>query len=169
MTINPNAKMEESQDGTEVYNIDPLIVKSHYEIDYIHSYAQDSRFFTSLGKKKLMGTRCKNPNCGYSYATPRMHCMICGSETEWIELPGKGKIHSYTTCYFGSEAFLKETPFHLVLVEFEGIDSVFLARLIGADTEDLYIGMPIVAKFKRLQSFSPTDVYFVPSAEALKK
>ncbi len=168
MTINPNAKMEESQEGTEVYNIDPLIVKSHYEIDYIHSYAQDSKFFTSLGKRKLMGTKCKNPDCGCVYATPRMHCMECGSETEWIELPKSGRIHSYTTCYFGSEAFLSQTPFHLIMVEFDGVDSLFLARLIGADTEDLYIGMPVVAKFKRLQSFSPTDVYFVPSPDAMK-
>ncbi len=30
MTLNPNAKMEETQKGTEVYNVDPLIVKSHY-------------------------------------------------------------------------------------------------------------------------------------------
>ncbi|MCL4315228.1 MAG: Zn-ribbon domain-containing OB-fold protein [Candidatus Thermoplasmatota archaeon] len=167
MTLNPDAKMEESQDGTEVYNVDPLIVKSHYEIDYIHSYAQDSQFFTALGKKKLMGTKCKNPKCGYSYATPRMHCMMCGSETEWIQLPNNGKIHSYTTCYFGSEVFLPQTPFHLVMVEFEGIDSLFLGRLIGADTEDLYIGMPVTAKFKRLLSYSPTDVYFVPSREAV--
>ena len=92
----------------------------------------------------------------------------CGSETEWIELPKSGRIHSYTTCYFGSEAFLSQTPFHLIMVEFDGVDSLFLARLIGADTEDLYIGMPVVAKFKRLQSFSPTDVYFVPSPDAVK-
>ena len=64
MTLNPNARMEETQNGTEVYNVDPLIVKSHYEIDYIHSYAQDSEFFRALGKKKLMGSKCKE--CGYT-------------------------------------------------------------------------------------------------------
>ena len=42
MTIDYDAKMPETQEGTEVYNVDPLTVKSHYEIDYIHSYAQDS-------------------------------------------------------------------------------------------------------------------------------
>ena len=49
------------------------------------------------------------------------------------------------------------------MVEFDGIDSLFMARLIGADQDDMYVGMPVVAKFKRLQSFSPTDVYFVPA------
>ncbi len=163
MTLNPDAKLKETQNGTEVYSIDPLIIKSHYDIDYIHSYAQDSEFFRALGKKKLMGSKCKK--CGYVYATPRGHCMICGSETEWYELPNKGKIHAFTTCYFSGEEFISETPFNLVLVEFEGVDSLFMSRLIGADAEDLYIGMPIKAKFRRNQKFSPTDVYFVPDIQ----
>lgn len=163
MTIDPNAKIPESQEGTEVYNTDPLIVRSHYEIDYIHSYAQDSEFFRALGKKKLMGSKCTK--CGYIFATPRGHCMMCGSETEWYQLPNEGKIHTYTTCYFGSEEFLPETPFHLILVEFEGVDSLFMARLIGAGPEDIRIGMKVRAKFKRNLKFSPTDVYFVPSPQ----
>ncbi|MCL5782469.1 MAG: Zn-ribbon domain-containing OB-fold protein [Candidatus Thermoplasmatota archaeon] len=160
MTINPDAKMPETQSGTEVYSFDPLVVKSHYEIDYIHSYAQDSEFFRALGKKKLMGSKCKK--CGYTYATPRGHCMMCGSETEWYQLPNEGRIHTFTTCYFGSEEFLPETPFNLIMVEFDGVDSLFMARLIGADLEDMKIGMKVRAKFRRNQKISPTDVYFVP-------
>ena len=163
MTLDPNAKMPESQEGTEVYSVDPLIVKSHYEIDYIHSFAPDSEFFRALGKRKLMGSKCKK--CGYTYATPRGHCMMCGAETEWYQLPNEGKIHTFTTCYFGSEAFLPETPFHLIMVEFEGVDSLFMARIIGASTEDLKVGMKVKAKFKRNLKFSPTDVYFVPASK----
>ena len=163
MTIDYNAKMPETQEGTEVYNIDPLIVKSHYEIDYIHSYAQDSEFFRALGKKKLMGSKCRK--CGYTYATPRGHCMMCGSETDWYELPTEGRVHTFTTCYFGSEKFLPETPFNLIMVEFEGVDSLFMARLIGADQDDIKIGMKVMAKFRRNLQISPTDVYFVPMRE----
>ena len=163
MTIDYDAKMPETQEGTEVYNVDPLTVKSHYEIDYIHSYAQDSEFFRALGKKKLMGSKCRK--CGYTYATPRGHCMMCGSETEWYELPSEGRVHTYTTCYFGSEKFLPETPFNLIMVEFEGVDSLFMARLIGADQEDIKIGMKVKARFRRNLQISPTDVYFVPARE----
>ncbi|NIO16255.1 MAG: nucleotide-binding protein, partial [Deltaproteobacteria bacterium] len=59
--------------------------------------------------------------------------MLCGSECDWIELPLVGRIHTFTTCYFGSEAFLEETPFHLILVEFDGVDTLLLARLIGVE------------------------------------
>jgi uncharacterized protein len=154
-------KLPETEEGTVLFNVDPIIVKSHYEIDYIHSYAQDSPFFAGLAKKKLLGSRC--PACGHAYATPRGHCMECGAATEWFELPREGKVHTFTTCHFGGEAFLKETPFTLVLVEFDGVDTLFLSRLVGADPGDVKIGMPVGARFLRNSKFRATDVYFVPA------
>ena len=154
-------KLEEQEQGAILYNVDPIIMKYHYEIDYIHSYAQDSPFFEGLSKGKLLGSRC--PKCGTAYATPRSHCMDCGAETEWLELPLEGKVHTYTTCYFGGQEFLDETPFTLILVEWPGVDTLFLSRLIGVAPEEVKIGMPVRAKFRRLSQFKPTDVYFVPA------
>jgi len=48
-------KLPETETGTVVYNVDPLVVKYHYEADYIHSYAQDSPFFIGLTQGKLLG------------------------------------------------------------------------------------------------------------------
>ncbi|MBI4318035.1 MAG: Zn-ribbon domain-containing OB-fold protein [Chloroflexi bacterium] len=152
-------KLPETEDGTILYNLDPIIIKHHYEIDYIHSYAQDSPFFAGLARGKLMGSECTA--CGYRFATPRSHCMECGAKTEWMELPPQGRVHTFTTCHFGSEAFLKETPFTLILVEFDGVDTLFLSRLVGVSSEDVRIGMPVKAQFLRLSKFKPTDVYFV--------
>jgi uncharacterized OB-fold protein len=88
--------------------------------------------------------------------------MECGAKTEWLELPKQGKVHTFTTCYFGSEEFLTQTPFTLILVEFEGVNTLFLSRLIGLEPDAVQIGMPIKAQFLRLSKFKPTDVYFVP-------
>jgi len=154
-------KIPETDEGTILFNIDPIIIKYHYEIDYIHSYAQDSPFFAGLANKILMGSKCVS--CGYTYATPRSHCMGCGEETEWVELPQEGTVHTWTTCYFGSEEFLDQTPFHLILVEFEGADTLFLARLIGPEPGEVKIGMKVEARFLRNSKFKPTDVYFVPA------
>ena len=160
MSLNPRAKIEETEGKTILTSVDPIIVREHYEIDYLHSYAQDSEFFRQIGKGKLMGSRC--PKCGYVYATPRGHCMFCGTRNEWHELPLEGKVHTFTTCYSGSESFLKEVPFHLVMVEFEGVNSLFMGRIIGVEEEDLFIGLKVRAKFRRNLHFSATDVYFVP-------
>jgi uncharacterized OB-fold protein len=152
--------MKDQDEPTPLYSIDPIILKDHYEIDYIHSYAQDSPFFAGLSKGKLLGSRCTQ--CTYTYATPRSYCMQCGSKTDWMELPQQGKIHTYTTCYYGGEAFLKEVPFTLILVEFEQINTLFLSRLKEIDPQKVKIGMPVKAQFAKRPKFKVTDVYFIP-------
>ena len=154
-------RLPETEEGTVVFNTDPLIVKDHYEIDYIHSYAEDSPFFIGLSQGKLLGSECRK--CHERFATPRAYCMECGSPTRWIELPLVGRVHTWTTCYYGSEAFLKETPFNLILVEFDGVDTLLLARLIGLSQDQIQIGMKVRAQFVRNSKFKPTDVYFVPA------
>ncbi len=89
--------------------------------------------------------------------------MDCGAKTEWYELPKQGEVHTFTTCYICGEAFLKETPFTLILAEFEGVNTLFLSRLVGVKPENVKIGMKIKARFLRNSKFKSTDVYFVPA------
>ena len=140
-----------------------LVVLSPYTVNYIHSYAQDSPFFLGLAEGKLLGSECRN--CHTRYATPRSHCMNCGHETRWFELPLEGRVHSWTTCYFGSEEFLKDTPFNLALVEFDGVDSFLLSRLNDIEEKDIYIGMKVRAEFRKKPRYLISDVHFVPVAE----
>jgi len=157
----PKIRLPETEEGTVVFNTDPLIVKDHYEIDYIHSYAEDSPFFIGLSQGNLLGSECRK--CHHRFATPRAYCMECGSATKWIELPLEGRIHTWTTCYYGGEAFLKETPFNLILVEFDGVDTLMMARLVGLFQDQISVGMKVRAQFIRNSKFKPTDVYFVPA------
>ncbi|HTP54111.1 MAG TPA: Zn-ribbon domain-containing OB-fold protein [Thermoplasmata archaeon] len=147
-----------SGDGEE-----SLVIRYPYSINYIHSYAEDSPFFLALADGKLKGSRCTKKGCGFVFGTPRGHCMVCGAATEWIDLPNRGRLHSWTTCHFGSEAFLKETPYNLALVEFEGVGSLLLVRLKDAVESDLFVGMPVEARFDPNPKYSITDVWFVPA------
>jgi uncharacterized protein len=142
----------------------PLQVEQRYSIDYLQSYGQDSPFLAGLANGVLLG--CRDPESGYVYATPRGHDMYGGKETEWVRLPDEGMVHAFTVCHFGSEEFLPETPFVLILVEFEGADTLFLARLMGVDPDEAgldWIGMRVRAKYLRNSKLKPTDVYFVPA------
>ena len=164
--------MEEAKkNGAAVYQnpdgSNDLVVLSPYSVNYIHSYAQDSPFFLGLAEGKLLGSECKN--CHTKYATPRSHCMNCGHETSWFRLPLEGRVHSWTTCYFGSEEFLKETPYNLVLVEFDGVDSFLLSRLNGIGEKDIYIGMKVRAEFRKSPRYLISDVHFVPVAEKARR
>ncbi|NDJ78715.1 MAG: Zn-ribbon domain-containing OB-fold protein [Chloroflexi bacterium] len=176
-------KIEETDDGRILFNVPfphtldeaalqalkqmgPIIIKQPYQIDYIHSFGQDSPFFAGLTNKVFLGNR--DPETGYTYATPRGHDMTTGAETDWVVLPNEGIIHAFTVCHFGSEEFLPQTPFVLILVDFEGADTLFLARLVGVNPDEAsldWIGMKVRARYLRNSKFKPTDVYFVPADE----
>jgi hypothetical protein len=145
-------------------NMGPLQVEQRYAINYLHSYGQDSPFFAGLTNRIFLGSR--DPETGYAYATPRGHDMYSGNETQWARIPDAGQVHAFTVCFFGSEEFLPETPFVLILVEFEGFDTLFLGRLMGVDPDQAsldWIGMKVEARYLRNSQLKPTDVYFVPS------
>jgi uncharacterized protein len=143
----------------------PLQIEQDYRITYLHSYGQDSPWFAATTNRKLLASHA--PQSGYTYATPRGHDMYSGEETNWIDITGrKASVHAFTVCYFGSEEFLPETPFVLALIEYEGVDTLFLTRLLGVDPERPgleWIGMPVTPRFLRNSKLKPTDVYFVPA------
>jgi uncharacterized OB-fold protein len=142
----------------------PIQIEQEYAITYLHSYAQDSPWFAALTQKRLLANR--DPAEGYTYANPRGHDMYSGEETRWIDITdAEAKIHAFTVCHFGSEEFLPETPFILALIQFEGVDTLLLTRLLGLDPMEAsldWIGMDVEPKFLRNSKLKPTDVYFTP-------
>lgn len=143
----------------------PLQIEQEYSITYLHSYGQDSPWFAGVTNKRLLASQ--DPESGYTYATPRGHDMYSGEETSWIDITERtAMVHAFTVCYFGSEEFLPETPFVLALVEYDGVDTLFLTRLMGVDLDDVsldWIGMEVTPRFLRNSKLKPTDVYFVPA------
>ena len=174
------AKREETLGGYIVHNIpfpkvlneetlallkqmSPIQIEQVYQINYLHSYGQDSPFFAGLTNGVFLGSR--DLKTGYTYANPRGHDMVTGDETQWVTLPNEGTVHAFTVCHFGSEEFLPECPFVLALIEFEGANTLFLTRLMGVDPNAAsldWIGMKVRAEYLRNSKLKPTDVCFVP-------
>ncbi|MFQ5576420.1 MAG: Zn-ribbon domain-containing OB-fold protein [Anaerolineae bacterium] len=126
----------------------PILIEQPYSVTYLHSYGQDSPFFAGLANGHFLVNR--DPESGYTYATPRGHDMYTGNETDWVEIPAEGTIHAFV----------------LAQVEFPGVNTLFLARLIGLDPDDAsadWIGMKVKGRFRRLSKFKPTDIYFYPA------
>ena len=145
---------------TEVYSIDPLIIKTPYEITYKHSYGKTSKFFTSLSSGKLMTTRCEH--CKVTFLPPRADCPNCLRETKWVEISGKGTIHTVTTLYFSGERFLKDLPFQLVYVDLEGVDTLFLTRLKTKDMKKVKVGMKIRMRISKELEWRSSDIWAEP-------
>ncbi len=143
----------------------PLQIEQDYKITYLHSYAMDSPWFAAASNKRLLAST--EPQSGYTYATPRGHDMYSGQETDWIDITERtARVHAFTVCHFGSEEFLPETPYILAMIEYEGVNTLFLARLMGLDPNEAnldWIGMEVDPRFMRNSKLKPTDVYFVPA------
>jgi uncharacterized OB-fold protein len=106
-----------------------------------------------LSEDKLMGSRCSK--CGVLSVPPRSICIKCyGTEMEWVEMKGKGKLAAFTCIAIGPPFMIKEGydrqhPYVSGVVELEeGLKVV--ARIEGMDgskPETIKIGTPLQVEF----------------------
>jgi uncharacterized OB-fold protein len=79
-----------------------------------------SDFLSYLEKGKVMATRCRR--CGTNYFPPRMDCPKCvGSDVEWFEIKGNGKLLTYTVVNYGPTGFEEDAPYALAIADFDGM------------------------------------------------
>lgn len=106
-----------------------------------------------LSEDKLMGSKCRK--CGAVSVPPRSICIKChGSEMEWVDMKGKGKLVAFTCIAIGPPFMIKEGydrkhPYVSGVVELEGGARV-VARIEGVDgtkPETIRIGTPVKVEF----------------------
>lgn len=76
---NKKIKLPETEEGSILFNIDPIILKDHYEIDYIHSYAQDFPFFAGLSREGLAGNPMHAMRKQVRHAQGKLHDLREGN------------------------------------------------------------------------------------------
>ncbi len=113
----------------------------------------DTSYEQFLNEWKIMGTKCKK--CGALALPPRPICVSCsGSELEWVEFKGTGKLAAFTSITvappnMAKEGFGRNNPYVVGVVELEeGVKAV--ARIIGIDAkkpEQIRVGTLLKAEF----------------------
>lgn len=79
-----------------------------------------SDFVSYLEKGNVMATRCRR--CGTNYFPPRLDCSKClGSDVEWFELKGEGRLVTYTVVNYGPTGFENDAPYTLAIVDFNEV------------------------------------------------
>ncbi len=79
-----------------------------------------SDFVDYLEKGKVMTTRCRK--CGTNYFPPRLDCPKClGSDVEWFEIKGNGRLVTYTVVNYGPTGFEDDAPYALAIADFDGV------------------------------------------------
>jgi len=106
-----------------------------------------------LDEDKLMGSKCGK--CGAIYAPPRPMCPKChGTDMQWIEMKGKGKLVAFTSIAVGpsfmaQEGYDRKHPYISGVVELEeGVRvDARIEEIDGSQPESIKIGTPLTVTF----------------------
>lgn len=137
----------------------------HYDQLYTIRHGWNSRFFKGLLDGKIWGTRC--PKCGDTWVPVRSHCwnLDCNlQKTEWVEMPLKAKVHTWTIAGWSGRSSLRRLPIVLVYGVVEGSKVAIANELHGIDPWDAEFGMSLKIVFKPEEERvgAVTDFHFEP-------
>ena len=106
----------------------------------------DQRFWEGAAAGKLLLQKCKS--CGKVQFFPRVACVDCFGELDWIESKGRGKVHSFTLVRVPrNPAFKEETPIYYINVILdEGV--IMESRLVGDSRAKVKMGDRVKAVFQ---------------------
>jgi uncharacterized OB-fold protein len=103
-------------------------------------------FHKYIGQGRLMAGKCRK--CGKTLLPPRPLCDSCLSgEFDWVEIPPKGRLLTYTIIHVAPPEFQEMTPYAVGIVEFD--DGIKIPGMIkGVTTEKLKVGMTLGVGFE---------------------
>ena len=136
------------------------------DMTYIHSYGGEAIFFESLGKGKLMATRCDNEKCetrGSIYQPFRIACPDCLRKMTVIDMTEKArktaKIHSFIITHRSGAFNTLAKPIKFINVEFDDVVTILMSYLSVGEPE---IGKRVVPIFRtKNPTYTITDLSFV--------
>ncbi len=111
------------------------------------------KFKGFLKERRIMAAKCKR--CGAVNLPPRPLCKKChGSELEWFELEGKGKLVTFSVVHVPptllvSEGYGRDKPYAFGIVDL-GQGARITARLVGfnlGNPESIRLGLDVEAEF----------------------
>ncbi|MBS7635950.1 Zn-ribbon domain-containing OB-fold protein [Candidatus Bathyarchaeota archaeon] len=107
------------------------------------------QFYKNISQKKLMGGKCRK--CGKIHLPPRPLCDKClSTEFEWVELPQKGKLLTYTIIHVAPTQFQSMAPYAVGIIQLEnGVKIPGMIRDVPLDK--IKVGMRLKMEFEEPQ------------------
>lgn len=95
----------------------------------------------------LLGVHCSN--CDLTLVPPSIYCANCFEPVdEWVELPNRGKVHTFTVLQVDPDGGAADRPDFLALVRIDGATGGLVHRLGEVRPHEIQIGMAVEAVFK---------------------
>jgi uncharacterized OB-fold protein len=106
----------------------------------------DQAFWEGAAGNKFLLQKCRT--CGKVQFFPRVACVDCFGELDWIESKGTGNIHSFTLVRVPrNPAFKEETPIYYINVILdEGV--IVESKLVGEKKDQVKLGDKVKVVFQ---------------------
>ena len=107
----------------------------------------DQAFWEGAARSKLLLQKCQS--CGKVQFFPRVACVDCFGELDWIESKGTGSIHSFTLVRVPrNPAFKDEVPIYYINVILdEGV--IVESKLVGENKDKVKLGDKVKLVFQQ--------------------
>ena len=107
----------------------------------------DQPFWEGAARSKFLLQKCRA--CGKVQFFPRVACVDCFGELDWIESKGTGKIHSFTLVRVPrNPAFKDEVPIYYINVILdEGV--IVESKLVGEKKDEVKLGDRVKVVFEQ--------------------
>ena len=107
----------------------------------------DQAYWEGAAAGKLLLQKCRG--CGKVQFFPRVACVDCFGEMDWIESKGTGKVHTFTLVRVPrNPAFKEDVPIYYINVILdEGV--IMESRLVGNSKEKVKMGDRVKVVFQQ--------------------
>ena len=112
-----------------------------------------ARFWREIPQRyNLLGNQCTS--CNKIYFPPRKTCPECRRKSyrkmNDLKLSGKGTIVTYTIINVAPDAFEKQAPYPMAIIELEEGPRI-TAQIVDCKNDDVKIGMKVQSTFRKIQ------------------
>jgi uncharacterized protein len=127
-----------------------------FDLPTIESESQP--FWDAAKEGKFLIQRCEA--CGAAQHYPRTICVTCWSDQlRWEQASGRGTIYTYSTVFVNDlPPFDERLPYVAAAVDLEEGPRI-MTNIVGADPEELSVGMAVVVDFARLSDEVTAPVF----------
>ena len=107
-----------------------------------------ARFYNGMKNKgRFYGIRC--PKCNRVQIPPKSFCGVCFEEcTEWVELPNRGTLESYTTVYMEFPGQPMQPPYTYGYIKLDGAHTHIYHLIDEIEEKDIEVGLRVEAIWK---------------------
>ena len=121
-----------------------------------------SRFWRETSARyNLIGSSCTV--CKATYFPRREICPDCHRESigkmERKKMSGRGAVVSFTKVYDGAQHLAMQTPYIMAIIQLEeGKNACLTAQLVECQEDEVEIGTPVEAVFRKIQEDGKSGV-----------